>query len=218
MSVLSSPHLRWDGNQPLCGALEDHRCWGHALLFFPILRKQPQLCTFSISQSHADHYCPSDLEDAGFLSSLCESKNHHCGEAHWNARLLESLSPGGKVSVLCLFQTSQRSTCHRIASIPSATLGMRTIPILSAFIVRWGRMSPVIQRYYRKARDIGYGCTLFALQQQRVMVSHDWTVPAFRRGWCGESEIVLFTTSVWLISILCLSEVLKILTWIPVLS
>lgn len=79
------------------------------------------------------------------------------------------------------------------------------------------RKSVTIQRYYRKARDIGMDVHS-VLQQRRLMVSHDWTVPAFRRGWCGESEIVLFTTSVWLISILCLSEVLKILNWIPVLS
>lgn len=58
------------------------------------------------------------------------------------------------------------------------------------------RKNVTIHRYYRKARDIGYGCTLFVLQQWMVMASHYWTVPAFGRGRCGGSETVLFTTSV----------------------
>lgn len=97
MLALSSPHLRQDGNQSLCGALEDHRCWGLALLFFPIIRKQPQLCTFSISQSHACHYCPSHLEYAELLGSLYESKNHQRGKpiempGCWSHSLLEERS------------------------------------------------------------------------------------------------------------------------------
>lgn len=139
--ALSSPHLRCGGNQPLCGALKDHRCQGHSSLFFPIIRKQPQLCTFSISQNHDGHYWPSHLEDVGLLSPLCETEQNlslwgsplRC-QAVGVAPLL--LFSGGKVSVVGLFRTSQRSTCHRIVSIPSATLGIQTVPIPSAFGVR----------------------------------------------------------------------------------
>ena len=124
-------------------------------------------------------------------SALCvrQSKTYHCGEAHWDARLLGSLH---SFSFL-----EERSQWWAFSEPPR---GVHATGLCLSPQQPWAsRLSQFLQHlvcgkeecHHSEILQKGQGDAIWmytlCLQQGRVMVTHYLAVPAFGRGWCGET-------------------------------
>lgn len=158
MLALSSPHLRQDRNQSLCGALEDHRCWGHALLFFPIIRKQPVMHLFHIPKP-----CLPLLSQSSGVCGIPQL-------SVWEQKPLAWGSPLKCQVVGVTLSWRKGLSVVPFPNLPEEYMPQDCVHPLSnsghpdysnSFNIHCEvRKTVTIQRYSRKARDIGHGCTL----------------------------------------------------------